>query len=187
MGSRQGEDRRGNLRHGLLVGFAFVALVACGWQPEGLCQSKEMRAAGIAPDFSRMDLDRHRVRLSDYRGRVVLLNFWATWCGPCLEEMPRFLQWQREMGGEGLQVLGVSMDDDESPVRKTVSRLRLNYPVLMGDEKLGEAYHGVLGLPVTILIDRTGKMRYRHQGGEDWKAMQAEVRSLLAEPVPAKH
>jgi cytochrome c biogenesis protein CcmG, thiol:disulfide interchange protein DsbE len=102
--------------------------------------------------------------LSSYRGKVVLLNFWATWCEPCLTEMPTFVEWQKQYGSGNFQVIGISMDDATPEVLATASRLKLNYPVLMGDEYLGADYGGVLGLPVTFLIDRNGKIQARYQG-----------------------
>ena len=81
---------------------------------------------------SRVDLDQRNVDLTAYRGKVVLLNFWATWCAPCLTEMPRFVEWQQEYGGRGLQVIGVSMDDEAPPVRAAYQKYRLNYPVVLG-------------------------------------------------------
>lgn len=132
-----------------------------------------------APSFSRVDLDRRQINLADYHGKVVLLNFWATWCGPCLTEMPRFVAWQRGYGGQGLQVIGVSMDDDPQPVRTAYRKYRLNYPVVMGDEKLGELYGGILGLPVTFLIDAKGTIRFEHQGTVDLNTIQNEIRKLL--------
>jgi peroxiredoxin len=135
-----------------------------------------------APNFSRLDLDHKQINLADYRGKVVLLNFWATWCAPCLVEMPRFVVWQHEYGGRGLQVIGISMDDEEQPVRTAYRKYRLNYPVLMGDEKIGEKYGGILGLPVTFLIDRKGKIRFQHQGAADLNTVEDEMHGLLSTP-----
>jgi cytochrome c biogenesis protein CcmG, thiol:disulfide interchange protein DsbE len=117
-----------------------------------------------APNFSRVDLTHRKIVLSSYRGKIVLLNFWATWCEPCLREMPTFVEWQKQYGSRNFQVIGISMDDADPDVIATVSRLKLNYPVLMGDEYLGADYGGVLGLPVTFLIDRGGKIQARYQG-----------------------
>jgi len=135
-----------------------------------------------APNFSRMELNHRQVKLANYRGKVVLLNFWATWCAPCLTEMPRFVAWQQEYGGRGLQVIGISMDDEEQPVRVAYRKYRVNYPVVMGDEKIGEMYGGILGLPVTFLIDRSGKIRFKHQGAADIKTIESEIRGLLSTP-----
>ena len=132
-----------------------------------------------APSFVRKDLSGQRVNLSAYRGKVVLLNFWATWCAPCQLEMPRFASWRMQYGSHGLQILGVSMDDDESAARKTCIKLRVNYPVVMGDERLGTLYGGVLGLPVTYLIDRHGRICAKFQGETDLKEMESRIKELL--------
>lgn len=133
----------------------------------------------IAPNFMRMDLNHRKIGLKGYRGKVVLLNFWATWCGPCLTEMPIFSEWQKQYGTEKFQVIGISMDDAAPEVIATVSRLKLNYPILMGDEKIGAAYGGVLGLPVTFLIDRHGKIRARYDGAVDHTRIKEEIQALL--------
>ena len=135
-----------------------------------------------AANFSRIDLNHRHVKLANYRGKVVLLNFWATWCAPCLTEMPRFVAWQQAYGGRGLQVIGISMDDEEQPVRVAYRKYRVNYPVVMGDEKIGEMYGGILGLPVTFLIDRSGRIRFKHQGDADIKTIENEIRGLLSTP-----
>lgn len=131
-----------------------------------------------APNFSREDLSHKKIKLTSYRGKVVLLNFWATWCAPCLTEMPTFKEWQKQYGPGEFQVIGVSMDDAAPEVIATVSRLKLNYPVLMGDEHLGVAYGGVLGLPVSFLIDRSGKIRARYQGA-NLTRMKGDIQNLL--------
>lgn len=132
-----------------------------------------------APVFERADLAGRKVRLKDYRGKVVLLNFWATWCASCQVELPRFAEWQKRYGAQGLQVLAVSMDDNAAPVRRTVRRLRLNYPIVVGDAKLGEEYGGVLGLPVTYLVDREGKIVKRIKGETDLRVLEIEVKQVL--------
>ncbi|SEF65528.1 Thiol-disulfide isomerase or thioredoxin [Bryocella elongata] len=132
-----------------------------------------------APAFTRDSIDHRPISLSAYRGHVVLLNFWATWCGPCRLEIPRFMEWQQRYGTRGLQVLGVSIDDDQPPVDTYVRKTKLNYPVMMGDAKLGRLYGGVLGVPVTILIDRDGVIRARFEGEADLDAMEAKVGELL--------
>lgn len=132
-----------------------------------------------APAFVRLDLAGRRVRLGQYRGKVVLLNFWATWCGPCQVELPRFAEWQKRYGAQGFQVVAVSMDDSETPVRRTVRRLHLDFPVVMGDAKLGEEYGGVLGLPVTFLIDRDGRVVKRIKGASDLKELEESVERVL--------
>jgi thiol-disulfide isomerase/thioredoxin len=132
-----------------------------------------------APDFARPDLAGNAIALHAYRGKLVLLNFWATWCGPCLSEIPRFAEWQRRYGPAGLQILGVSMDEDPAPVRIAYQKFRLSYPVVMGDAKLGELFGGVLGLPFTYLIDSRGRIVDRFEGEPDLRRMEARVQALL--------
>ena len=132
-----------------------------------------------APEFARTGLDGKRVDLNAYRGKVVLLDFWATWCAPCQLEMPHFAAWQAQYAAQGLQVIGISMDDDAAAARAVVTKLRLNYPVAMGDAKLGERYGGVLGLPLTFLIDRHGVVRAEFQGEAKLNAIETEMKALL--------
>jgi cytochrome c biogenesis protein CcmG, thiol:disulfide interchange protein DsbE len=133
-----------------------------------------------ASDFTRNTLDGKPIRLSNYRGKLVLLNFWATWCGPCLTEIPRFNNWQIKYAAQGLQVVGVSMDDNAASVQKAARKLQFTYPVVMGDEKLGEQYGGVLGLPISYLIGPDGKVIDRLQGETDLNAFEKRITTLLA-------
>jgi cytochrome c biogenesis protein CcmG/thiol:disulfide interchange protein DsbE len=146
-----------------------------------LCGAGQSTAVGeMAPDFSRADLTGKAVHLADYRGKLVLLNFWATWCGPCLEEMPKFSDWQHAYGAQGLQVIGVSMDDDTAPVKRLMARHPAAYPILVGDAALGESFGGVLGLPLTYLIDPTGRIVARYQGNGDLGKMEAQIKTRIA-------
>lgn len=120
-----------------------------------------------APHFVRRDLTGQSIDTAQLNGKVMLLNFWATWCAPCQIEMPMFSRWQNQYGPRGLAVIGISMDDDPSQVRKVVKALRIDYPVAMGDAALGKRYGGVLGLPLTFLINRHGIVRSRFQGETD--------------------
>jgi len=136
-----------------------------------------------APEFARPDLAHHRIDLAALRGKVVLLNFWATWCAPCRLEMPRFVDWQNQYGAQGLQIVGVSIDDTAAPVGPFAEKMHLNYPVIMGDARLNQLYGGVYGVPVTFLIDRKGIVRARIDGGADLLALEKQLRQLLAEPA----
>ncbi len=132
-----------------------------------------------APDFTRSDLSGSTLSLGRYHGKIVLLNFWATWCAPCLAEIPRFSLWQQTYGPEGLQVLGVSMDDDSAPVKRTLRKYGIVYPVVMGDAPLGELYGGVLGLPQSYLIDASGRIVARYEGEPDLNQMESRIKELL--------
>jgi peroxiredoxin len=117
------------------------------------------KSGGVAPDFELKSLDGKQVRLSDYRGKAVLLNFWATWCAPCKIEMPWFVDLQKQYASQGLQVIGVAMDDSgEETIAKFAQQMGVNYPVLIGKEAVGDAYGGVEFLPTTFVIDRQGRI-----------------------------
>ena len=149
-----------------------VSLLSAGAAPESLLHKP-------APVFIRPDLSGKAIDLAAYKGQVVLLNFWATWCAPCQIEMPRFVAWRNRFGPQGLQVIGVSMDDEDTPVRSLVRRRGISYPMLMGDEKIGEQYGGIFGLPVTFLIDRTGNVAAVFKGETSLPAMERKIQSLL--------
>ncbi len=174
--------RRTGLERGRIL-FADLLLAACC----AACGARSCFAAGSllnkeAPEFVRKDLNGATLNLAHYRGKVVLLNFWATWCAPCQVEMPIFSAWQRRYGPQGLQVIGISMNEEAAPVRRLSARLKLNYPLVMGSVQLAERYGGVLGLPLTYLIDRNGRVRARFQGQTDPIAIEKQLRLLLSQP-----
>jgi peroxiredoxin len=133
----------------------------------------------LAPEFSLPELTGQTLNLSAYRGKVVLLDFWATWCDPCREEIPHFVELQNEYRDQGLQIIGISMDDGPGPVREFYRRFNINYPVAMGNAKTGELYGGVLGLPIAFLIGRDGRIEAKHMGATDVSILEQEIRALL--------
>jgi thiol-disulfide isomerase/thioredoxin len=132
-----------------------------------------------APQFARKGLHGEDVSLANYRGKVVLLNFWATWCAPCRAELPRFDLWQTKYKAQGFQAIAVAMDDDPALPRGVVAKLHLQYPVVIGDSQLGDLYGGVFGFPVTYLIDRDGIVRKRFEGETKPDQLEQEIRNLL--------
>ncbi len=132
-----------------------------------------------APDFTLIDFNGQKLTLSQYKGKVVLLDFWASWCTPCQAEIPQFIEWQKKYGTQGLQIIGISLDDNEKAARNFVARLKPNYPVAMGDAKLGESYGGVLGLPANFVISRKGHIMARYVGVTDLKRLEQKIESAL--------
>jgi thiol-disulfide isomerase/thioredoxin len=113
----------------------------------------------VAPDFSLESLDGKSLRLSDLRGKAVLLNFWATWCGPCKIEMPWFVELQNQYGAQGLQIVGVAMDDaSKEDIARFAKDMGVNYPILIGKESIGDQYGGIPALPESFFIGRDGKI-----------------------------
>jgi cytochrome c biogenesis protein CcmG, thiol:disulfide interchange protein DsbE len=145
----------------------------------GSVQPLNLSNQPLAPDFSVTDLNQHDVQLSAYRGKVVLLNFWATWCEPCRKEIPRFIEFQNQYGPRGLQVLGISLDDDSKPVYKFRDEFKVDYPIAIGNAKLAESYGGVLGLPISFVIDPQGRIVAKHIGAVDLSKIEQEIQRLL--------
>jgi cytochrome c biogenesis protein CcmG/thiol:disulfide interchange protein DsbE len=160
----------------LLLLFAFASLLSS-------CRSSAPKgAAGGAPDFTVTDIQGQKISLSDYRGKVVLLDFWATWCAPCLQEIPHFIDMQQKLGPQGFQAIGLSMDDDLKPVQEFYQEHKLNYPVALGDSKIATSFGGILGLPVTFVINRDGQIRKKFVGATDPAQIEQEVVAALKQP-----
>ena len=132
-------------------------------------------------NFTLKDVDGKDVKLASLKGKVVLLDFWATWCGPCKIEIPWFIEFQNKYGKDGLQVVGVSIDDTVDKLKPYVAQMKMNYMVLQGldQDALQDAYGPLFGIPVTIVISRDGKMCAKHVGLSSKDRFEAEIKSLL--------
>jgi len=135
-----------------------------------------------APDFTLPDANGAPVKLSDYKGKVVLLNFWATWCGPCKVEIPWFIEFEKTYKDRGFATLGVSMDEDGwKTVKPFLAQKAMNYPVIVGDDRLAQLYGGIDSLPSTFLIDRDGRIASVHLGLVGKRDYEAEILKLIAQ------
>ena len=140
----------------------------------------------VAPDFSLESLDGPTMHLSDFRGKAVLLNFWATWCGPCKIEMPWFVDLQKQYGPQGLQIVGVAMDDSsKQDIAKFAKDMGVNYPILIGKEAVGDAYGGVAGLPESFFIGRDGKIVDKIIGLEGKAEIESAIKKAINTPPAA--
>lgn len=142
---------------------------------------KVLKEGETAPDFTLKDATGAEVRLSAFKGKVVLLDFWATWCGGCKVEIPWFIEFENQYQDRGLRVIGVSMDDDGwKLVKPFVEAKKMNYPVVIGNEELAQRYGGVDSLPETLLIGRDGKVAAVHVGLTDRAIFEKKIAELLA-------
>jgi len=137
-----------------------------------------------APQFIRGDLQGRSFDLKAQRGKVVLIDFWASWCAPCIVAIPHLVQLQEKYGARGFQVVGVSMDDSAKITKETMQEIRFNYPVVPGDAKLGNLYGGVLGLPLQFLVGADGKILAIRSGDFPPTALDKEIAAALKKTVP---
>lgn len=136
-----------------------------------------------APDFSLAALDGKTLKLSDFKGKAVLLNFWATWCEPCKIEMPWFVELQKKYGAQGLQVVGVAMDDSGTKeISDFARKMSVNYPIVIGKESVGNQYGGIPYLPSTFYIDREGKVVDRVFGLVSRSEIETDIQKALSSP-----
>jgi len=130
----------------------------------------------LQPDFTLKTIDGREVSLKDYRGKVVLINFWATWCPPCRNEMPLFVRVYKSYRDKGFEILAISTDSSLDPVKKFVKEFRINFPVLYDDKNVVSLY-GIQGLPTSFLIDREGKVVKVRLG--KYKEIEEDLKDLL--------
>jgi cytochrome c biogenesis protein CcmG/thiol:disulfide interchange protein DsbE len=139
------------------------------------------KIGGPAPKLELVDLDGAPLGLALLGGKVVIVDFWATWCPPCRSQVPRFVELLAKYGKQGLEVVGISLDESPAPVREFRRRYGMTYRVALGDEEVAKLWGGILGLPVAFVIDRTGRLRARHDGEDDFAAIERDVVQLLKE------
>ncbi len=167
MAMKSGIVRR--LSRSLLLTLCILAVASAVW------------AAGKpAPDFSLKDvLQGNDVSLSQFRGKVVMINFFTFFCGPCREEMPDLNKLNTELKGQGLQTLGIALSSDPTQIRFLVKQLGLQYPVLIGNDKVSEAYGSIAVVPTTFIIDKQGNIAQRIEGTRKKEEFEKMIKALL--------
>jgi thiol-disulfide isomerase/thioredoxin len=146
------------LRTALLISFALVAVLSA---------RAETVPPTPAPEWKLKDVEGKVVSSADFKGKVVVIDFWATWCPPCVAEIPGYIALQKKYGKDGLVIVGISLDQKGPSVVKTfMAKMGINYPIVMADEETPAAFGGVEAIPTTFIIDRAGMIRDRKLGAE---------------------
>jgi peroxiredoxin len=169
---------------GLLVA-AFTPLPerVAGW-----LSGQRVEAQGCSPDapeanldFTLKDMTGAEIKLADLKGKVVLLNFWATWCGPCRLEIPAFVELQEKYADQGFRIIGISVDDPPEALPPFAKRFKINYPLVVGvdREDVQKAYGPIFGVPMTFIIGRNGRICMKHVGPASKEQFESEIKSLL--------
>jgi thiol-disulfide isomerase/thioredoxin len=176
-------------RRGLLVLAAAALLIhpACGaadstrpTAEDGPKVFVDTSALKPAANFKLVDLEGKTKTLLDYKGKVVILDFWATWCGPCKLEIPHFIELQDAYGAQGLEIVGVSLDNvGVKAVGTFAEKFKINYPILMGNNDVVSAYGGVRGIPTAFVITQDGKIFRKYVGYREKKVFESDIRALL--------
>jgi len=182
-GKTSGQAPRSKLLFGVLLALTVVVglyFINRNWITPALrTQPMTSGEHPQAPTISLTDIDGKKLDLADYKGKVVVLDFWATWCGPCRIEIPGLIEMQDKYAKQGFSVIGISFDDEAEPVVQFYKDYKMNYPVAVGNQRIGELYGGVLGLPTTFLIGRDGRIYAKHTGATNPSIIEDEVRQLL--------
>ena len=151
----------------------------------GAAPSKSFVKTGdrrVAPDFTLSDASGQPVKLSDFRGKVVLLNFWATWCVPCKAEIPMFTELQQSYGNRDFAILGISMDEDGwDSVRPYIAEQRMNYRVMIGNPDIAQLYGGLESVPTSFIIDKSGRIAVTHVGLCSKSEYEADIQAVFSE------
>jgi len=146
-----------------------------------LASATAVSAGTKVPEFSFSSVtDNKTIDIKDYRGKVVLINFWATWCGPCVKEIPSLIELQKQFGPQGFSVIGISVDQGStSGVRKAVTKMGVNYPIVIGNSKVSRQFGGVFGVPTSFLVDRAGNVLKKYPGYVSHQIFVEDIKNVI--------
>lgn len=164
------------------LGLAAIPFLPAGTQTAGaVLASCDAKGARANYDFTVKDMDGKDVRLADFKGKVVMMNFFATWCGPCKIETPWFVELQQQYRDQGVVFLGVQIEDDPQLLKPFAAEYKVNYPMLVANERadLQEAFGPFWGIPVTVMIQRDGTICKRHSGLATKDQFEQDIKALL--------
>lgn len=172
----------------LTVVVLFASIITVIWAAASLRVKRAPEVAEVhkepaykhAPDFALMDINGRKVKLSDFKENVVILDFWATWCPPCMAEIPHFKELYSEYKDKGLEIIGVTMDWNASRQAAPFARENgINYTVLIGKQEVADLYGGIVSIPTTFLIGRDGGLRRKYIGYRDKEVFERDIKELL--------
>ncbi len=173
------------LRGFLVAGLALFLGFAAACRPSANSADtrtayQAVAAAPLAPTWTLTDLDGKSVSSADFKGKVVVVDFWATWCGPCVHELPGYIELQKKLGPQGFTLVGLSLDEiSPAQVKKFAAQKGINYPIVMAGAEQVAAFGNFEGIPATFVIDREGKLRFEKHGAAPIEDLEKTVKNLL--------
>lgn len=172
------------------AGIVLGIFAAAHWRTKrsGLISVSVSNRVGLspAPQLILTDLSGKTFNTASLDGKIVVVNFWAAWCTPCADEVPKFVALQQKYQDQGVQVVGISIDDAEDELRDFYRRYGMNYPVIPGSQSIAQAYGGILGLPTTFIIGRDRRIQKKLTGSTDFGVLEQEVVALLARKADSR-
>jgi len=171
---------KGILKNSLRVTFFLLLLVFALLATGSFKEVGGQDTLAPAPDFALADLEGNTVWLSDFKGKVIILDFWATWCPPCLQEMPHFVELYEKYRDDGFQMIGIAISSGAAKnVKKFATEHGINYLMLMGNRQVTGKYGGIYGIPTTFLIDRQGRIVKKYIGYRSKEVFEEDLKSIL--------
>lgn len=164
----------------LIISGILVLIIAALILTKQPAVSKETGFGKKAPEFSLSDIKGGEKKLSDFQGKVLIIDFWATWCPPCRQEIPHFISLYDQYKSKGLEIIGISLDQNGvKTVSEFIAKNKINYTVLMGNEKVNDLYGGIAAIPTTFIVDREGNIKAKYIGYTDKEVFENKIKGLL--------
>jgi peroxiredoxin len=159
---------------------SLVLIIAAFILTKQPAMSKDFGLGKKAPEFSLKDVSGAEIKLSDFKNKVVIIDFWATWCPPCRQEIPHFIGLYSQYKGQGLEIIGIALDQNgEKTVKEFSAKNKINYTVLLGNNEVSDLYGGIEAIPTTFILDKDGNIRKKYIGYNEKKVFERDIKELL--------